>query len=108
MSKYDENNELRCSFCGKPQSQVKRLISGSGVYICNECIELCQDILAAEESRAAAKKGETAAGDGRLPKPKEIYDILSEYVIGQEAAKKAPVGGGIQSLQEDKLRDGCR
>ena len=48
MSKYDENNELRCSFCGKPQSQVKRLISGSGVYICNECVALCQDILASE------------------------------------------------------------
>ena len=89
MSKYDENNELRCSFCGKPQSQVKRLISGSGVYICNECIELCQDILSAEESKHMAEKDGTAVQNDRLPKPKEIDDILSEYVIGQEEAKKA-------------------
>ena len=87
MSKYDENNELRCSFCGKPQSQVKRLISGSGVYICNECVELCQDILSEEERRHVNGEG-AGADDGRLPKPKEIYDILSEYVIGQEEAKK--------------------
>jgi len=89
MTKYDENNELRCSFCGKPQSQVKRLISGSGVYICNECISLCQDILAAEETPNV--RGEKVAKDkpAELPKPKEIFDILSEYVIGQEEAKKA-------------------
>ena len=62
MSKYDENNELRCSFCGKPQSQVKRLISGSGVYICNECIELCQEILAAEDKRYAGEGGSSWAG----------------------------------------------
>ena len=61
MSKYDENNELRCSFCGKPQSQVKRLISGSGVYICNECIDLCQDILAAEESRVSGEESAITA-----------------------------------------------
>lgn len=89
MSKYDENNELRCSFCGKPQSQVKRLISGSGVYICNECIELCQDILNAEEAKHIAEQDGIAVQNDRLPKPKEIYDILSEYVIGQEEAKKA-------------------
>ena len=89
MSKYDENNELRCSFCGKPQSQVKRLISGSGVYICNECIELCQDILNAEESKHIAEQDGIAVQNDRLPKPKEINDILSEYVIGQEEAKKA-------------------
>lgn len=89
MSKYDENNELRCSFCSKPQSQVKRLISGSGVYICNECIELCQDILNAEESKHIAEQDGIAVQNDRLPKPKEIYDILSEYVIGQEEAKKA-------------------
>lgn len=89
MSKYDENNELRCSFCGKPQSQVKRLISGSGVYICNECIELCQDILNAEESKHIAEQDGVAVQNDRLPKPKEIDDILSEYVIGQEEAKKA-------------------
>jgi len=87
MAKYDENNELRCSFCGKPQSQVKRLISGSGVYICNECIALCQEILEAEDHQIQDGEVITDAPE-RLLKPKEIYDILSEYVIGQEEAKK--------------------
>lgn len=88
MNKYDENNELRCSFCGKPQSQVTRLISGSGVYICNECVAVCQDIIASEERKL--KDGTIIADESeRLPKPKEIFDILSEYVIGQDDAKKA-------------------
>lgn len=87
MTKYDENRELKCSFCGKPQSQVKRLISGSGVYICNECVGLCQDIIADEE-RAMARNTR-AAGRQSLPKPKEISEILSDYVIGQDDAKKA-------------------
>lgn len=89
MSKYDENNEIRCSFCGKPQSQVKRLISGSGVYICNECISLCQEILDAEEGKKHGGADAVTSEPGRLPKPKEIYDTLSEYVIGQDEAKKA-------------------
>ncbi|MCI9597638.1 MAG: ATP-dependent Clp protease ATP-binding subunit ClpX [Firmicutes bacterium] len=87
MAKYDENRELKCSFCGKPQSQVKRLISGSGVYICNECVGLCQDIIADEE-RASERRG-PQGGSYRLPKPKEISEILSDYVIGQDPAKKA-------------------
>lgn len=87
MTKYDENRELKCSFCGKPQSQVKRLISGSGVYICNECVGLCQDIIADEER--AIERSAKAAGRSRLPKPKEISEILSDYVIGQDDAKKA-------------------
>ena len=87
MSKYDENNELTCSFCGKPQSQVRRLISGSGVYICNECVALCQDIIADEE-RLAYAEGHGKNGE-KLPVPKEIADILSQYVIGQDEAKKA-------------------
>lgn len=89
MNKYSENNELRCSFCGKPQSQVKRLISGSGVYICNECIALCQDILTAEESKQVMDGEIISQQAESLPKPKEIFDVLSEYVIGQEEAKKA-------------------
>ena len=89
MSKYDENNELRCSFCGKPQSQVKRLISGSGVYICNECVALCQDILASEEQRSAVTGQPVGESTDQLPRPKEIAEILSEYVIGQDEAKKA-------------------
>ena len=87
MTKYDENRELKCSFCGKPQSQVKRLISGSGVYICNECVGLCQDIIADEER--AIERSTRAAGRRKLPKPKEISAILSDYVIDQDDAKKA-------------------
>lgn len=88
MSKYDENNELTCSFCGKPQSQVKRLISGSGVYICNECIALCQDIIADEE-RMGYMHEEALLSEGNLPKPKEIVETLSDYVIDQDNAKKS-------------------
>ena len=86
MSKYDENNEIRCSFCGRPQSQVKRLIAGPDVYICNECVELCQDIIA--EGMAEETAGEAVTEDTKLPTPEEISARLSEYVIGQERAKK--------------------
>ncbi|MDO4745146.1 MAG: ATP-dependent protease ATP-binding subunit ClpX [Bacillota bacterium] len=89
MNKYNENNELRCSFCGKPQGQVKRLISGSGVYICNECIALCSDILEAEEKKHVVEGELVSQEPESLPKPKEIFDVLSEYVIGQDEAKKA-------------------
>ena len=85
MSKYDSNNQLRCSFCGKPQGAVKRLISGNGVYICDECVQLCNDILMDE----AKQKSGSGSEPFRLPKPAEIYEVLSEYVIGQEAAKKS-------------------
>lgn len=87
MGKYDETKQLRCSFCGKPQSQVRRLVAGPNVYICDECIELCEDIIREE---LEAKNDPLAVDDGeRLPKPKEIAAILSEYVIGQDAAKRS-------------------
>lgn len=91
MAKYDNNNEIRCSFCGKPQGQVKRLIGGAGVYICDECVALCQDVLEEEARKAMAEASDGAVmGEAvKLPVPKEIDGILSEYVIGQEAAKKA-------------------
>ncbi|MDO5672428.1 MAG: ATP-dependent Clp protease ATP-binding subunit ClpX [Actinomycetaceae bacterium] len=74
---------LKCSFCGKSQKQVKKLIAGPGVYICNECIELCNEIIDEELS-------EQRAGQNKpLPKPKEVFDFLQEYVIGQESAKRA-------------------
>ena len=84
--KYDDNKQLRCSFCGKPQSQVRRLVAGPGVYICDECVEMCMDIVA-----DAIKDAETTTESVKyeLPKPKEIYETLSDYVIGQDPAKKA-------------------
>src|SRR6266850_5779624 len=74
---------LSCSFCGKSQKEVKKLIAGPTVYICDECIELCNDIIAEESERE-----ETYSGRARIPKPHEIKAILDEYVIGQERAKK--------------------
>ncbi|MFZ5870532.1 MAG: ATP-dependent Clp protease ATP-binding subunit ClpX, partial [Actinomycetota bacterium] len=74
---------LKCSFCGKSQKQVKKLIAGPGVYICDECIDLCNEII--EEELAEASE----LGLVELPKPKEIFSFLEEYIIGQDAAKKA-------------------
>jgi ATP-dependent Clp protease ATP-binding subunit ClpX len=83
MKKRDDDANLSCSFCGKSQREVKKLIAGPTVYICDECIELCNDIIAEEYGH-----DETAARDSRVPKPKEIRSALDEYVIGQEPAKK--------------------
>ena len=86
MAKYDKNNELRCSFCGKPQSQVRKLINGNGLYICDECVELCNEILREE---ASSRRDDSIDGEPvYIPKPKEIDEVLSQYVIGQEDAKK--------------------
>ena len=74
---------LKCSFCGKSQKQVKKLIAGPGVYICDECIELCNEII--EEELAEA----TEVGMVELPKPREIFDFLEQYIIGQEPAKRS-------------------
>jgi ATP-dependent Clp protease ATP-binding subunit ClpX len=74
---------LKCSFCGKSQKQVKKLIAGPGVYICDECIELCNEIM--EEERAEA----TEIGMVELPKPKEIFAFLEQYIVGQEPAKRS-------------------
>jgi ATP-dependent Clp protease ATP-binding subunit ClpX len=83
MKKRDDNANLSCSFCGKSQKEVKKLIAGPTVYICDECIELCNDIIAEEYGRE-----EVATKTSRVPKPREIKKILDEYVIGQEPAKK--------------------
>ncbi|WP_103063692.1 ATP-dependent Clp protease ATP-binding subunit ClpX [Actinomyces qiguomingii] len=74
---------LKCSFCGKSQKQVKKLIAGPGVYICDECIELCNEII--DEELGASSSGVPL----ELPKPQEIFDFLNQYVIGQEGAKRA-------------------
>jgi len=84
VSPKDENSQLTCSFCGKSQDEVKKLIAGPTVYICDECIELCNDIID-EEARLDQASGSEFK---QLPKPAEIKDTLDEYVVGQEWAKK--------------------
>lgn len=84
MSRYDEKKQLKCSFCGKAQEQVKRLVAGPGVYICDECIELCSEIIGEEFEDA----GVDIQMD-EIPKPAEIKATLDQYVIGQEKAKRA-------------------
>ncbi|WP_166984708.1 ATP-dependent Clp protease ATP-binding subunit ClpX [Canibacter zhoujuaniae] len=83
--KSDSSEGLKCSFCGKPQSQVKQLIAGSHIYICDECVQLCSEIIAEREAQDSAQD-ET---NFTLPKPKEIAAFLDEYVIGQSRAKQA-------------------
>jgi ATP-dependent Clp protease ATP-binding subunit ClpX len=85
MVKKEEKTLTKCSFCGKSQNQVKKLIAGPGAYICNECIELCNEILREDEEYLADQQEEV----WDIPKPQEIKDILDQYVIGQEAAKKS-------------------
>ena len=83
MAKFGDGGDLlKCSFCGKSQKQVKKLIAGPGVYICDECIDLCNEIIEEELSETSELKFD------ELPKPKEIYDFLNDYVIGQDGAKK--------------------
>ncbi|EUJ34424.1 ATP-dependent Clp protease ATP-binding subunit ClpX [Brochothrix thermosphacta] len=84
MSKFDEKNQLKCSFCGKPQDEVKKLIAGPGVYICDECVDLCNEIIIEELELAP-----TAPIFEELPKPSELRSTLDEYVIGQDRAKRA-------------------
>jgi len=83
MKKRDDNANLSCSFCGKSQKEVKKLIAGPTVYICDECIELCNDIIAEEYGQ-----DESGQEPARILKPKELKEALDEYVIGQDAAKK--------------------
>lgn len=83
MAKFEDKKQLKCSFCGKNQDQVRRLIAGPGVYICDECIELCQEIIDEEF------EDEIDLEVKDVPKPVEIKDFLDKYVIGQESAKKS-------------------
>ena len=82
MAKYEGGELLKCSFCGKSQKQVRKLIAGPGVYICDECVELCNEII--EEELADTEEVSFA----ELPKPSEIYEFLDGYVVGQEKAKR--------------------
>ncbi len=87
MPNNTDIRQLRCSFCGKTEDQVKKLIEGPGVYICNECVDLCFEIFEDEFEDITPENAETEMTD--LPKPKEIKAYLDDYIIGQEAAKKA-------------------
>src|SRR5213082_727709 len=83
MAKFGDGGDLlKCSFCGKSQKQVKKLIAGPGVYICEECIDLCNEIIEEELSETSELRFD------ELPKPREIYEFLNDYVIGQDYAKK--------------------
>src|SRR5437763_16775386 len=83
MAKFGESSDLvKCSFCGKSQKQVKKLIAGPGVYICDEGIDLCNDIIEEELAESSEMRVD------ELPKPREIFDFLNDYVIGQDYAKK--------------------
>ncbi|MBQ7037012.1 MAG: ATP-dependent Clp protease ATP-binding subunit ClpX [Clostridia bacterium] len=89
MSKYDDPNMLRCSFCDKTQDQVGRLVAGPGVYICDECIELCFEIIDEEASLKASSSMSEKKETTSVPKPIEIKESLDNYIIGQDKAKKS-------------------
>ena len=80
--KGDDGKLLYCSFCGKSQHEVRKLIAGPSVFICDECVELCNDIIREEMQE------KSSTGTSKLPKPQEINNVLDEYVIGQKNAKK--------------------
>ena len=82
MLKFDDKNVVKCSFCGKSQDQVRKLVAGPGVYICDECIELCMEIVEEESYH------ETGLDLAEIPKPRDIKETLDQWVIGQEEAKK--------------------
>ena len=100
MAKFGDGGDLlKCSFCGKSQKQVKKLIAGPGVYICDECIDLCNEIIEEELSQSTEVKFD------ELPKPREIYGYLNDYVIGQEQAKKILSVVFLKSRTSIALRD---
>ena len=82
MPKSDDNGTIKCSFCGKSQDEVSRIIAGPGVYICSDCIELCKDIIDDDYPEEPEELKD-------LPKPKDIVDVLDQYVVGQADAKRA-------------------
>jgi ATP-dependent Clp protease ATP-binding subunit ClpX len=103
MARIGESGDLlKCSFCGKSQKQVKKLIAGPGVYICDECIDLCNEIIEEELNEASDLQF------AELPKPKEIYDFLDQYVIGQDVAKKALAVAVYNHYKRVQAEDGER
>jgi len=94
--KHDDGKLLYCSFCGKSQHEVRKLIAGPSVFVCDECVELCNDIIREELEEKAEKTRE------KLPKPQEIKRVLDDYVIGQDRAKK------VLSSLSTTTTSGCR
>ena len=86
MARNDEKKNIRCSFCGKHQDQVRRLIAGPGVYICNECVQLCMGIL--DDNYEPVDEPGSSGMPDVIPTPQEIHTVLDQYIIGQEQAKK--------------------
>ena len=86
MAKHSDNDTIKCSFCGKSRDEVDRILAGPGVYICNECIQLCREIL---EEEPALADTDAAEAPHELPKPVDIVKTLNDYVIGQDHAKRA-------------------
>ena len=97
----DGNEQLLCSFCGKSQRQVKKLIAGPGVYICDECIDLCNEIID-EELTAPAQ-----LDLDNLPRPKDIYSVLNDYVVSQEEAKDYGIIDNV-IIHRDTAKDGVK
>jgi ATP-dependent Clp protease ATP-binding subunit ClpX len=100
MKYSDDKGHVKCSFCGKPQEQVRKLVAGPGVYICDECIELCTEIIDEEFSETSDLNLED------IPKPKEIKDILDQYVIGQERAKRSLAVAVYNHYKRIRVEDG--
>ena len=99
MAKFGEGGELlKCSFCGKSQKQVKKLIAGPGVYICDECIDLCNEIIEEE----LAENSEVSLGE--LPSPREIYEFLNDYIVGQDTAKRI-LAVAVSPARQPRLAD---
>ena len=86
-NKKDDKQHFKCSFCGRSGDKVKRLVEGPGVYICDECIELCYDIVF-DDIENYPKDMNYSEDGSSLPKPKEIHEFLNQYIVGQEDAKK--------------------
>ncbi len=92
-SRGEDGKLLYCSFCGKSQHEVRKLIAGPSVFICDECVELCNDIIREELDDRSDQ------GQAKLPKPHEIKGVLDEYVIGQQTGQESTFGCGLQPLQ---------
>ena len=87
MARNDEKKSVRCSFCGKPQSLVNRLVAGNGVYICDECVRLCMSIIDEGYQPESVSTAQVTLRRDQLPKPAEMRATLDDYIIGQDRAK---------------------